>query len=145
MLILLTQKNDIILCSNLLKQFRQVRCLESCNKYIHFSVSFFYSGNRCQEDIGNQTGQHLDHQADIDAMLLTGCYPPIYDRALDPANWFAVYVTAYVERDVRQMLKIHELETFQRFARLCAGEPASCSTFPLWPQNAALPITPPRH
>jgi uncharacterized protein len=58
---------------------------------------------------------------DIDAMLLTGCYPPIYDRALDPANWFGAYVTAYVERDVRQMLKIHELETFQRFVRLCAG------------------------
>ncbi|MBN1472885.1 MAG: ATP-binding protein [Syntrophaceae bacterium] len=57
----------------------------------------------------------------IDAMLLTGCYPPIYDRKLKPANWYSAYVTAYVERDVRQMLKIHELETFQRFVRLCAG------------------------
>lgn len=59
--------------------------------------------------------------ADVDAMLLTGCYPPIYDRALSPADWYGAYVTAYVERDVRQMLKIQELETFQRFVRLCAG------------------------
>jgi uncharacterized protein len=59
--------------------------------------------------------------ANIDAMMLTGCYPPIYDRSLDPASWYSAYVTAYVERDVRQMLKIHELETFQRFVRLCAG------------------------
>jgi predicted AAA+ superfamily ATPase len=59
--------------------------------------------------------------ADIDTMMLTGCYPPIYDRALKPANWYSAYVTAYVERDVRQMLKIHELETFQRFVKLCAG------------------------
>ena len=59
--------------------------------------------------------------ANIDSMLLTGCYPPIYDRALTPANWYSAYVTAYVERDVRQMLKIQELETFQRFVRLCAG------------------------
>ncbi len=59
--------------------------------------------------------------ADIDNMLLTGCYPPIYDRKLEPAAWLSAYVTAYVERDVRQMLKIHELETFQRFVRLCAG------------------------
>jgi predicted AAA+ superfamily ATPase len=59
--------------------------------------------------------------ANIDNMLLTGCYPPIYDRKLDPSSWYSAYVTAYVERDVRQMLKIHELETFQRFVRLCAG------------------------
>lgn len=59
--------------------------------------------------------------ADVDTMMLTGCYPPIYDRALTPASWYSAYVTAYVERDVRQMLKIHELENFQRFVRLCAG------------------------
>ncbi|NTW76725.1 MAG: ATP-binding protein [Syntrophaceae bacterium] len=59
--------------------------------------------------------------ANIDDMISTGCYPPIYDRALNPANWYSAYVTAYIERDVRQMLNIHELETFQRFVRLCAG------------------------
>ena len=59
--------------------------------------------------------------ASINDMLLTGCYPPIYDRELTPALWYGAYVTAYVERDVRQMLKVQELETFQRFVRLCAG------------------------
>ncbi len=58
---------------------------------------------------------------DIDVMMLTGCYPPIYDRALAPSAWYSAYVTAYVERDVRQILKIQELETFQRFVRFCAG------------------------
>jgi predicted AAA+ superfamily ATPase len=56
-----------------------------------------------------------------DSMLLTGCYPPLYDRDLQPSAWFGAYVTAYIERDVRQMLKIQDLETFQRFVRLCAG------------------------
>jgi len=56
-----------------------------------------------------------------DQMLLTGCYPPLYDRDVPPSAWFASYVTAYVERDVRQLLKIQDLETFQRFVRLCAG------------------------
>ena len=59
--------------------------------------------------------------ADTDTALLTGCYPPLYDRDLAPSAWFGAYVTAYVERDVRQMLKIQDLETFQRFVRLCAG------------------------
>lgn len=57
----------------------------------------------------------------VDSMLLNGCYPPLYDRDVPPSAWFGAYVTAYIERDVRQMLKIQELETFQRFVRLCAG------------------------
>ena len=67
--------------------------------------------------------------ANIDAMMLTGGYPPIYDRALEPASWYSAYVTAYVERDVRQMLQIHELETFQRFVRLCAGRTGQLLNF----------------
>ncbi|WP_244148897.1 DUF4143 domain-containing protein, partial [Desulfonatronum thioautotrophicum] len=31
------------------------------------------------------------------------------------------YVTAYLERDVRQLLKVQDLDSFQRFLRLCAG------------------------
>lgn len=57
----------------------------------------------------------------LEAMLYTGGYPAIYDRGLDPRVWFAAYVTAYVERDVRQLLKVQDLEGFQRFVRLCAG------------------------
>ncbi|MFA7060302.1 MAG: ATP-binding protein [Pedobacter sp.] len=64
----------------------------------------------------------LPAQADI--LLHNGCYPPIHDRNLTPRAWFSAYVTAYIERDVRQMLKIQELDTFQRFVRLCAGRTA---------------------
>lgn len=56
-----------------------------------------------------------------DTILHKGCYPPLYDRDLLPHTWFSAYTTAYVERDVRQILKVQELETFQRFIRLCAG------------------------
>ncbi|HBG05607.1 MAG: AAA family ATPase [Geobacteraceae bacterium GWC2_58_44] len=57
----------------------------------------------------------------LDEMLVKGGYPPLYDRAVPPRAWFSAYVTAYIERDVRQVLKVQELETFQRFVRLCAG------------------------
>jgi len=59
--------------------------------------------------------------ADLDTMLFTGGYPPLYDRGLSPRTWLSAYVTAYVERDVRQVLKIQDLDAFQRFVRLCAG------------------------
>lgn len=57
----------------------------------------------------------------LDQMLFTGGYPPLYDRRLRPRDWLSAYVAAYVERDVRQLLKVQDLEGFQRFVRLCAG------------------------
>lgn len=57
----------------------------------------------------------------LDEMLFMGGYPPLYDRDVPIRAWFGAYVTAYVERDVRQVLKVQELETFQRFVKLCAG------------------------
>ncbi len=57
----------------------------------------------------------------IDEMMLKGGYPALYDREVSTRAWFGAYVTAYIERDVRQVLMVQELETFQRFVRLCAG------------------------
>jgi len=57
----------------------------------------------------------------LDLALCTGFYPPLYDREVSAHNWFSAYVTAYIERDVRQILKIQELETFHRFVRMCAA------------------------
>lgn len=59
--------------------------------------------------------------ADLNRALFTGGYPALYDRPVPPRHWFPAYVTAYVERDVRQLLKVQDLDAFQRFVRLCAG------------------------
>lgn len=61
---------------------------------------------------------------DLDTMLFTGGYPPLYDRSLTPPMWFPAYVAAYVERDVRQLLQVQDLNAFQHFVRLCAGRSA---------------------
>ena len=58
---------------------------------------------------------------DLDRALLTGGYPPIHDRGLAPGVWLSAYVSAYLERDVRQLLNVQDLDAFQRFVRLCAG------------------------
>jgi hypothetical protein len=60
----------------------------------------------------------------LDEVLLKGGYPPLHDRKVTPWQWFSAYVMSYLERDVRQVLKVQELETFQRFVRLCAGRSA---------------------
>jgi uncharacterized protein len=59
--------------------------------------------------------------ASVDAMLYKGFFPPIYDRSIEPSLWHQDYIATYLERDVRQILKIQDLATFQRFVQLCAG------------------------
>ena len=57
----------------------------------------------------------------LEQVLFTGFYPRIHARKLPPREWLAGYVQTYLERDVRQVLNIGDLETFSRFLRLCAG------------------------
>lgn len=64
-----------------------------------------------------------------DEMILTGFYPPIHDRDVKPAMWLGAYVASYVERDIRQLLKVHELDGFQRFVKLCAGRTGQILNF----------------
>lgn len=57
----------------------------------------------------------------LDPVMHDGLYPPVHDRNLDPQIWYANYMRTYVERDVRQLVNVRDLSTFQRFVRLCAG------------------------
>jgi predicted AAA+ superfamily ATPase len=57
----------------------------------------------------------------LEAMLFQGSYPPLYDRPLSPVDWFAGYIATYVERDLRQLINVRDLSTFQRFLRMCAA------------------------
>jgi predicted AAA+ superfamily ATPase len=59
--------------------------------------------------------------ATVDELLHTGFFPPIHDRRVEPTLWLQEYIGTYLERDVRQILNIQDLATFQRFVQLCAG------------------------
>jgi len=54
-------------------------------------------------------------------VLFTGFYPRIHDKKLSPRDWLAGYYQTYLERDVRSVLNVGDLEAFGRFIRLCAG------------------------
>ena len=59
--------------------------------------------------------------ADLAQTLLTGFYPRIHDKNLNPSQALADYFATYVERDLRQLAAVHDLQRFERFVRLCAG------------------------
>ena len=66
---------------------------------------------------------------ELDDLLLKGGYPRIYERTIDPTTYFRAYVRTYVERDVRQIINVQNLNQFQRFMQLCAGRVGSILNF----------------
>lgn len=53
--------------------------------------------------------------------LFRGFYPRIYDLDLNPTAWLLEYIRTYVERDLRQIVNVSDLGTFQQFLEICAG------------------------
>lgn len=53
-------------------------------------------------------------------MLYHGFYPRIWDKRLNPTQALGDYYETYIERDLRQLVAIKELNRFQHFIKLCA-------------------------
>lgn len=56
-----------------------------------------------------------------DELIYKGFYPRIYDQELNPTQTLGDYFETYVERDLRQLIRIKSLGLFQKFVKLCAG------------------------
>ena len=54
-------------------------------------------------------------------LIFKGQYPRIYDRSIEPTDFYPSYIQTYVEKDVRLMKNIEDINAFIQFARLCAG------------------------
>lgn len=60
-------------------------------------------------------------KSSLDEQIFTGFYPRIYDKDISPTDYYPPYIQTYVERDVRTILNVTDLNKFVRFIRLCAG------------------------
>ncbi len=56
----------------------------------------------------------------IDNLLFGGLFPAVINGSKSPKTTYKNYVKTYLERDVRDLLSIKDLTTFQKFMRLCA-------------------------
>jgi len=56
----------------------------------------------------------------LDFLILHGGYPRLYDKVIEPVDYYPNYILTYVERDVRQIKNINDLAVFQRFLKVCA-------------------------
>jgi uncharacterized protein len=61
---------------------------------------------------------------DLFSVLWQGAYPRIYDRGIPAHQWLADYTATYLQRDVRQVINVGDLQVFSSFLKLCAGRTA---------------------
>ncbi|MDF1654144.1 MAG: ATP-binding protein [Coxiellaceae bacterium] len=57
----------------------------------------------------------------VEELLYTGLYPPIYDRGVGANLWYSDYLMTYLEKDVRQLLNVHDIRAFRLFLQMCAA------------------------
>ena len=62
--------------------------------------------------------------SNLNDWLVTGGYPRIYDKGIEPVDFYPSYVQTYLERDVRLLRNISDMSQFVRFLKLCAGRVA---------------------
>lgn len=60
-------------------------------------------------------------QHELCQYLWEGFYPRIHNNHLDSYKWYENYVFTYVERDIRSLLNVRNLRTFEHFLLLCAS------------------------
>jgi predicted AAA+ superfamily ATPase len=61
------------------------------------------------------------HYSQYEPVLRQGFYPRLYDKNIAPEDYYPNYIQTYLERDVRQIKNITDLNAFTRFLKLCAG------------------------
>ena len=59
--------------------------------------------------------------AQRDRMLFSGSMPRIYDSGIPPTRFYSDYFRTYIERDVRKILNVGDLDRFELFVKLLAG------------------------
>jgi len=56
-----------------------------------------------------------------ESLIFKGQYPRVYDRNIQPTDFYPAYIQTYVEKDVRLIKNIGDSNTFIQFTQLCAG------------------------
>ena len=65
--------------------------------------------------------QFPDVPSDLFTLLWQGAYPRIYDHHIPAHQWLADYTATYIQRDVRQVINVSDLQVFSGFLKLCAA------------------------
>jgi len=69
----------------------------------------------------NELSEHNLLDENVDEVMFKGFYPRVHHKNLPAPEFYSSYIQSYVERDVRQLINVGDLNVFQKFLTLCAG------------------------
>lgn len=67
---------------------------------------------------------YSEQKPPLDELLLKGFYPRLIEHDMNPQVFYNSYINTYLERDIRLLSKVHDLNLFHKFLSLCAGRSA---------------------
>ena len=70
----------------------------------------------------NEASSDFKH---IDSVVAKGFYPRLIDKNMRPETFYNAYLSTYLQRDIRLLSNVQNLDTFSRFIGLCAGRTGS--------------------
>lgn len=65
------------------------------------------------ERANKQTNNYLE-------ACIQGGYPAVYHRGIKPTDFYANYISTYIEKDVTELINIRDINSFRTFLGLCA-------------------------
>jgi uncharacterized protein len=77
----------------------------------------------------------------VDEGLFSGGYPRLYDKKIEPPDFFPSYIETYVQRDVRTLKNITDLNRFVQFMGLCAGRNGQILNYQALANDAGLNVS----
>jgi hypothetical protein len=100
-------------------------------QYILSGSQRFLINNHISQSLAGRT--HISHllpfglnelslkPEEIQETIFNGFYPRLHDVNIEPTEFYPSYIQTYIERDVRSLKAIENLNTFSCFMGLCAG------------------------
>jgi len=76
---------------------------------------------KSEQITGHSLFSNTESSLDPWETLYRGFYPRIHDRSIPADIWLGDYIRTYLERDVRTLINVGDLATFERFLSLAAG------------------------
>ncbi len=82
---------------------------------------YFKREYHCLKEVFTPDPRSKRPNPDLAEIILKGMYPRIHDKNLNPRRWIESYLETYVERDVRSLVNVNDLRTFENFLKISAS------------------------
>ena len=89
--------------------------LEKITQSLAGRTSIFHLYPFSQEELNKKA------KTSVEERMFYGGFPRIYEQEIEPSEWFDSYVQTFIERDIRSLRNISDLDQFRVFVRMCAA------------------------